>query len=87
MLNVDGQPSKYFVSPNTKTLLLSQVDEFDVGAYHCVLTSPVDQFTSDVAYLDVAPPTNDETESGDFQCSVVCVYMCVCVHSCACVCV
>ena len=58
-LDVDGQQSKYFVSPDTKTLLLSQVDDSDVGAYHCVLQNPVGQLKSNTQYLTVIPATND----------------------------
>jgi len=58
-LDVGEQQFKYFVSPNTKTLLLSNVDNSDVGAYHCVLTGPAGQANSTISYLDVLPATND----------------------------
>jgi len=60
-LDVGEQQLKYFVSPDTKTLLLSQVNDSDIGAYHCVLSNPTGQLEkSESKYLNVIPTTDDD---------------------------
>ena len=57
----DGSPintsaNHSFVSPNTKTLLLSQVTADDTGDYYCMLFNPAGNVRSDQAHLDVKSP-------------------------------
>ena len=60
-LDIGEQQLKYFVSPDTKTLLLSHVTDSDVGAYHCVLSNPAGQLEkSEAKYLNVIPPIDDD---------------------------
>jgi len=61
-LDVSEQQLKYFVSPDTKTLLLSQVTDSDVGAYHCMLSNPRGQLESEPKYLNVIPTTTDDDD-------------------------
>ena len=60
-LNTTAQPLKYFVSPNTNTLLLSQVDDSDTGNYHCVLTNPAGNDSSSQSHLSVSANINNST--------------------------
>ena len=55
-INTSANYSKYFVSPNTKTLLLSRVAADDTGDYHCMLFNPAGNVRSDRARLDVKSP-------------------------------
>jgi len=64
-LDVDAQPSKYFVSPNTKTLLLSQVNTDDAGDYHCVLTNPAGNVNGSRQHLDVRSSVKESSNSDD----------------------
>ena len=79
-LNTDIDPSQYFVSPNTYTLLLSQVDANDTGDYHCVLTNPVNSSQSCNSHLNVSnSPVDDIHHSGDsisgkFVHFILCIY-------------
>ena len=82
-LNTTVQPLKYFVSPNTNTLLLSQVDDSDIGDYHCVLTNPAGNDSSSQSHLSVSSNMNNSTgddihHSGDDSISgkvLHCVYL------------
>ena len=55
-INISTNPAKYFVSPNTKTLLLSQVAANDTGDYCCVLFNPAGNVSSNRSRLDVMSP-------------------------------
>ena len=59
-LDTDMHPQKYFVSPNTKTLLLSQVDDNDAGDYHCVLTNSAGNVSSSPSVLSVMSGSGDD---------------------------
>ena len=63
-INITTNASKYFVSPNTKTLLLSQVTADDTGDYHCVLSNPAGDVSSNRSRLDVMS-LMDLSGSGD----------------------
>ena len=87
-LNTNIRPLKYFVSPNTNTLLLSQVDANDIGDYHCVLTNPVDSVNSSHSYLNVSSmnsSADDIHHSGD-SISGKCVHCVSIVFGCIYVC-
>ena len=63
LLNTDVQPLKYFLSPNTNTLLLSRVDDNDVGDYKCVLTNPAGNDNShDQSHLNILSNMNNSTD-------------------------
>ena len=55
-INTSANSSKYFMSPNTKTLLLSRVTADGTGDYYCVLFNPAGDVSSDQAHLDVKSP-------------------------------
>ena len=52
-INTSANSSSYFVSPNTKTLLLSKVTANDIGDYYCMLFNPAGNVRSEQAHLDV----------------------------------
>lgn len=83
LLNITGQSPKYFVSPNTLTLLLSHVIDDDTGDYHCVLTNAAGNVSSNQSHLEVVSPmsgsgddydgsgnSNDDIISGKLVCIV-----------------
>lgn len=63
-LTIDDEPTKYFVSPNTKTLLISEVNVSDSGDYHCVLTNPAGS-VSRSQHLHVISLMDDESNETD----------------------
>ena len=64
LLDTDTQPQKYFVSPNTKTLLLSQVDADDAGDYHCVLSNSAGSVSSSKSHLNVLSVMSGSGDDG-----------------------